>query len=259
MPSFAGRGVLVIDEVLTARDQVADAVHLLVARAVVLPAPALLAAAARVACREHAAALEPRQPDRREVRRRRRAVARVRADHGRMRAVERRVPIVQDRQRDRRAVGAGRLDFLGDDAVAGHGAGRLEPDRREPRALRVVAVVAAGMHPVLDANRDAVLQRIRDELVDRAVDRQRDRLRLAGPRPAKQPRPAGDEAHDVDRVARGRVVVQARIGILGDLDPRRCERGRGERDRDHPVIRRVLVRPHVQAIAVNRPACDRVG
>src|SRR5262249_32075455 len=62
------RRVLVVDEVLAARDEVAHAVHLLVARAVILPAPSLLASAANMRDRVDATALDPRDTRRGEAR-----------------------------------------------------------------------------------------------------------------------------------------------------------------------------------------------
>src|ERR1051325_1538092 len=94
------RRVLVRDQVLGARDEVAHTIHLLLARAVILPAPPFLAATAHVCDRIDAAALDPRDARRREPGPLDRAIAAVRVEQRRRIARERRVLAPDDCERN---------------------------------------------------------------------------------------------------------------------------------------------------------------
>src|ERR1043165_1265019 len=137
-----GAGVLLGDEVLGAGDEVLPGVRLRLTLPGEVPLLAVLAAAAHPCERQDASALKPHQPLRTEAGRSvLDAVSAVAVEERRVRAVTPEAALVEDDERDERAVVALHADGLGLDA--GHvNRNRRDELRIDSRArLRVVGEV----------------------------------------------------------------------------------------------------------------------
>ena len=239
------RRVFFLDEVLCGRDEVVEDALLLLEHAGVVPCFAVLAAAAHVGRRPHAAALEPCGHVAAVGWQRGDIESAVAIQHRRIRAVPFQILAVRDEQRHARAVLRRREDPFG--RVRRRIEGRL---RRLERCALPCGLIEAKHGQRKERRREGVEHFLAIEPAERPVDRaEAGRHDAAGRRPVDVV-----ELHfarDVDHPVHGQLPgdeVGTLDGVLGfgnDRLPVRSFRF-VDGNRDDLAVRRVEIGPHVE-------------